>query len=71
MKQGLMTSVDWEYIGAVLANEEDDTQAKFFKSFVKEIKSWGTAHQGEFQLAKIGSNLTEEEKELLQNIIYS
>ena len=47
MKNGMLKEIDWKYLGALLANEGDDEQANFLKSFVKECKSWGTFHQAE------------------------
>lgn len=42
----------------------------FFKSFVKECKSWGTHYQIEMQLLGISAELTGEEKEILSTITY-
>jgi hypothetical protein len=52
MRIGLQDT-DWGYVGAKLAQGGDDEQAKFFKGFLKECKSWGTNHQVEFQFANI------------------
>lgn len=62
---------DWEYIGAVLAREDDRNQAKFFKGFCKECLSWGTRQQAEGQLAFINLKLDKNEKELLGMITYT
>ena len=70
MKKGLMTEIDWAYIGASLAQEGDDNQAKFLKAFVKECKSWGTNYQVELQLAGVNHLLTDEEKETLSMLSY-
>jgi len=69
MKIGLQDP-DWKYIGAVLAQGDDNMQVDFFKSFVKELKSWGTSIQGESQLAAINIRLTDEEKDVLSMISY-
>lgn len=69
MKIGLQNT-DWEYIGARLANEDDSEQAKFFSSFVKEAKSWGTRNQAENQFNCISRLLTRDEIELLSYITY-
>jgi len=63
-------SINWEYIGAVLANMTDEDQAKFFKAFVKEVKTWGTYYQVEYQMASISQLLTDNEKEILSGISY-
>lgn len=70
MKKGIITEIDWKYIGAILANESDEDQAMFFKSFVQEAKKYGTSYQTYYQMASIGSKLTEEEKELISHISY-
>ena len=61
---------DWDYIGAVLANSDGDEQAKFFKAFLKECKTWGTEYQVQFQLADINHKLTDDEKETLSMLSY-
>lgn len=71
MKMGIRKDVDWEYLGALMAQTGDDDQVLFLKSFVKECKTWGTNHQIEMQLASVNSALTEEEKETLSMIGYS
>jgi hypothetical protein len=70
MKQGILTEIDWAYIGACLANEDDDNQIKFFKAMVKEMQSWGTAYQVELQLAGVNKKLTKEEREALSMLSY-
>ena len=51
MRLGIQKEIDWEYVGALLAQSDDNEQAKFFKAFVKECLSWGTHLQVESQLA--------------------
>jgi len=68
---GIKKDVDWEYLGAVLAQDGDDNQAAFLKSFLKECKSWGTNHQVELQLACVNRLLTEDEKEALKMLSYT
>jgi len=64
VKIGLQ-EIDWKYIGAVLAREDDDAQSDFLKSFTKECLSWGTHYQIEMQLAGVNLKLTPEEREVL------
>jgi len=71
MRMGIKKDVDWEYLGAVLAQDGDDNQAAFLKSFLKECKSWGTNHQVELQLACVNRLLTEDEKEALKMLSYT
>jgi ubiquinone biosynthesis protein UbiJ len=63
MRNGLL--IDWGTAAAMLANEPGDVQAHFFKSFVREMRTWPTRHQQEAQLAAVNQELTEDEKELL------
>lgn len=70
MKQGISTDIDWPYIGAALAREDDNIQAAFFKAFARECLSFGTYYQAESQLASINLKLTDQEKELLGMIGY-
>lgn len=65
MKQGILTEIDWSYIGAQLAQSDDVEQTKFFKAFVKECKTWGTSYQIEMQLAGVNLNLDKEERATL------
>lgn len=61
---------DWEYIGAVLSREDCETQAMFFKSFVRECLSWGTTYQVSLQLAYVNGRLSDKEKETLEMLSY-
>ena len=66
MRKGIITDIDWEYIGAVLANEGDEEQAKFLNSMAKEMLSWGTRFQAEMQVTSIASKLNPSTKKLLK-----
>ena len=44
MRLGITKETDWSYVGALLAHDDDHAQIEFFKSFVKECKSWGTEY---------------------------
>lgn len=70
MRYGLRGDIDWEYLGALLAQSGDNEQAAFLKAFVKECNSWGTRYQVEKQLAFINRKLTKEERETLGMITY-
>lgn len=69
MKMGLMT-IDWEHVGASLAQSDSRDQVKFFQAFIKECNSWGTVFQVEKQLAYINGELTDDEKETLSMLSY-
>jgi len=68
MKNGIITTIDWSLIGATLAQESDEEQTEFFKSFIKEAQTYGTNHQMNLQMASINLKLTEDEKEILKGI---
>lgn len=65
MRQGILKDFDWDLLGALLANMDNEKQAKFFKSYVKECKSWGTNYQIELQLAHVNDGLSKEERQIL------
>ena len=70
MRKGIFTEIDWKYIGAVLANSDEQEQTDFFKSFIKECNSWGTNYQVGVQLAGVNHNLTDDEKETISMLGY-
>lgn len=70
MKRGIMTEIDWKYVASILANEGDDVQSDFFKSFVAECNTWGTVHQVQMQMTNINAKLSDDEKETLSMIVY-
>jgi len=70
MRLGLRKDPDWEYVGALLAHEDDDAQAAFFKGFVKEVNTFDTRHQTEMQLISVSNKLTDAEKETLSAISF-
>jgi hypothetical protein len=70
MRMGIRTETDWALVGAELAQSGDDEQAEFFKSFIKECKSWGTSHQVELQLAFVNGKLDKEERAVLSMLSY-
>lgn len=65
MKMGIRKDVDWKYLGALLAQSDDDDQVEFLQEFVKECNSWGTRHQVESQLASVNMRLSDDEKQTL------
>ena len=69
MRIGLQDT-NWEYIGARLAQSDDNEQAAFFKAFVKECLSWGTNYQVGVQLAGVNHKLTPKEIEVLGQLTY-
>lgn len=71
MRCGIRKEIDWEYVGATLANSGDDEQALFIKAFIKECKSWGTRFQIEQQFASVNNKLDDDEKYLLGVISFN
>jgi hypothetical protein len=69
MKNGIW--IDWETIGATLANETGDVQAAFFKAFAREVRRWPTRHQQEAQMFAINRELTDDERDLLTSITHT
>lgn len=70
MKLGIRKEIDWAYVGALLAQYDDNEQVEFFKSFIKECNGWGTHHQVQSQFSMINLKLTPEEREQLSMITY-
>ncbi len=70
MRMGIRKDVDWEYLGALLAQSGDEEQVIFLKAFVKECNSWGTNQQVESQLATINLGLSVDEIETLSMITF-
>lgn len=68
MRNGLL--IDWNTAAAMLANEPVDVQAHFFKSFVREMRTWPTRHQQEAQLCAVNQELSDDEKDLLSMLGY-
>lgn len=66
-----LQEVDWGYVGACLAREGHHEQVEFFKSFVKECRSWGTSYQVETQLSYINGCLSSDERDTLSMISYN
>jgi len=69
MRQGLI--VDYKTVAALLANESDEEQTAFFKTFLKELRAvCRTNYNAEMQLAGVNQQLTDEEKELIGMLGY-
>jgi len=69
LRFGLL-EINWEYVGALLANQSSEEQVAFFKAFIKECKTWGTHFQIEQQLSFINKHLSLEEREILEMLSY-
>jgi len=70
MRLGLRKDIDWQYVGATLAREDDLAQVEFLRAFVQECNSWGTRLQVEQQLAYVNQKLTPDERETLAMLGY-
>jgi len=71
MRLGFAKETDWEYIGSLLAREDSKKQTTFFRAFIAECQSWGTHFQVEQQLARINSDLTSDERDVLKMLSYN
>ena len=71
MKLGLIQEIDWKYIGATLAQTDDEIQAMVIKAFLKECLTWGTHYQIEKQLACVNLKLTSEERDMLSMLSFN
>jgi len=69
MRLGL-DEVKWGYVGAKLANGDDDDQVEFVKGFIKECLAWGTKYQVQVQLASVNHKLTPDEREIISMLGY-
>ena len=63
-------NINWASLGAELAQLSDEEQKPFFKSFAKEMNSYPSHHQRGLQIASFASGLTDDEKEVYQDIGY-
>jgi hypothetical protein len=64
MRKGIVP-LDWKLIGAMCADEGSVAQLEFFKSFLNEMRSWGTNFQIEVQLCEIAGELEDADRRLL------
>ena len=71
MELGMTKEPDWEYVGAILANSDDNAQIAFFRGFVKECLAWGTHLQVEKQLAMVNLGLSPDEIAVLKMVTYT
>jgi len=55
----------WDAVGSLMAEEDDITQAEFFRAFIKEIETWPSDFAKGMQLTGIRKLLTPRERELL------
>ena len=69
MRIGLQNT-DWVYVGAKLAQADDNEQATFFKGYLAECNSWGTFHQVQIQMAAVNILLSEDEKKQLSMLTH-
>ena len=60
--------INWEILGAQLANLDDGVQADFFKGFTNEMATWNTRAQAEMQCIRINEQLTEKQRDLIRAI---
>jgi hypothetical protein len=61
--------VNWSIMGAELVEIGSPEQTLFFKGFARELMSWPTRYQKEFQAVAIAEGLSETEKEELKTFM--
>lgn len=59
----------WDEIGALLANQDDESQGKFFKGFAHELNNFDTHYQAQMQMAYVNSKLSDKDKAILEDIL--
>lgn len=63
--------IDFNSIAAMLAHEDESTQAIFFNTFAKELNTvCGTDHAAEMQATWIRGKLTPEAKEICETLCW-
>lgn len=67
MRIGLQNT-DWGYIGAKLAQADDNDQAEFFKALAAEFKTYDTSYQIGMQMASIRAKMDEASLEVLSEL---
>lgn len=75
MNKGLeCIEINWESLGALLANLSDVEQAPFFKAFAREMNKYPSTYQRDMQLTYIRDHdkygLTKEEQEVYEYLYY-
>ena len=68
MKQSI--DVNWELLGAELANLSDEEQGAFFRGFAIELKHYPSHHAAEMQCCFINGKLTPEQRDFYATIGY-
>lgn len=66
--------INWESLGALLANLSDTEQAPFFKAFAREMNKYPSTYQRDMQLTYIREHdkygLTKDEQEVYDYLCY-
>ena len=61
-------NINWEAIGAELANLTDEEQVAFFQGFTNELRHWPTHYAREMQCQYIRAKLTDEQRRYIATI---
>ena len=60
--------INWEALGAELAQLTSDEQGEFFRGFTNEMNSYSSSYAKGMQLVSIAQELSEKQREVLSYI---
>lgn len=64
-----MIKIEWDLLGAKLANLGSDEQGKFFKGFAFELGRYESAYKRQMQMCYVADSLNQKEKETLEEAL--
>lgn len=70
MRGGRSGVFDWQALGAMLAEEGDQEQIAFFRSFADEILRWPVAMNRDWQMLEIAKHLNKDQKYIIGTIAF-
>jgi len=62
-------NIEWDILGAELANLSDSEQANFFHGFAKELDSWPSHYVREMQMVSINLKLDDKVRDTLEKYL--
>jgi len=60
--------IDWEILGAELADLSDDEQGDFFRGFIREVMKYDTHFKRESQFISIGKKLSDTDRDNMSEL---
>ena len=61
--------INWELLGARLANLSDNEQGAFFKGFACELNHYESRHKAQMQMAFVSDKLSDKDKQTLEDLL--